>query len=81
MIIMVDTIVVTTTAATTTTTSPTPTPTPTTTTNHNKPVPTGKELIIFKSGAAIHTYDLGSSTSLHGWYALIWLLGSLELRV
>eukprot|EP00439_Symbiodinium_sp_Y106_P000855 s231_g1.t1 len=32
----------------------------------------GKQLIIFKSGAAIHTYDLGSSTSLHGWYALIW---------
>ncbi|CAE7386893.1 Pcsk5 [Symbiodinium natans] len=32
----------------------------------------GKELIIFKNGAAIHAYDLGSSTSLHGWFALIW---------
>eukprot|EP00913_Durusdinium_trenchii_P021020 g19753.t1 len=32
----------------------------------------GSDLIISKNGAPIHIYDLGSSTSLHGWYAMIW---------
>lgn len=35
---------------------------------------TGSDLIISKNGAPIHIYDLGSSTSLHGWYAMIWQL-------